>query len=136
MVSGIVVLHISAGFVNNPGMVGFFVAMPYVAAFLSLLYFSVVRFQLPKEKDKFRFGESNLLFSRMRMAGIFLGISLAGCILGEFAFIRSAPTGEPLTLETIFLALEVLGSLVTFILISMLNRVVKKVSIKYASSKD
>jgi len=108
LVSGIAVLHIGAGFVNNPGMVGFFVAMPYVAAFLSLLYFSIVRFQLPKEKDKFRLGESTLLFSRMRMAGIFLGISLAGCILGEFAFIRSAPTGEPLTLEIIFLALVVL----------------------------
>jgi len=65
---GILGLHVSAGFIGNPGMYRFFVALPYVFVFLPLYFFTAGILRLPKEKRPFRRDEVDLSFERMKKA--------------------------------------------------------------------
>lgn len=125
----ITIFHIGAGFINNPGMYEIYVVIPYVSAFLSLVYYCIIRSQLPKEKNKFRMGEVDILFNRTRNSSIILGISLLSCVIGEIAFIWFISVGDQLALDYIFLALEVFGAAVTYFLIRTQVQIAKKISI-------
>jgi hypothetical protein len=80
-------LHVGAGFVNNPGMNHFFVAVPYVVAFFPLLYLFDGATRLPNNKPIFKRDEIGLTFDRMRSASIFLLISIGAGILGDILYI-------------------------------------------------
>jgi hypothetical protein len=130
LISVITFLHIWAGFLDNPAMYSFLVSLPYVAALCSFLFFIVVLFQLPKEKDKFRLGEVQLLFKRMRLASIILGISLGLGIVGELFFIYGDSAGDQLTLELNYLTLEVIAVFVAYFLIRTQIRTEKKIRVE------
>jgi len=72
----IIALHIGAGFIANPGMIQFFVSLPYVITFLPLYFLTAGMLRVPKTKRKFRRDEVELSFDRVRSASIFLLIFL------------------------------------------------------------
>lgn len=108
LVAVIIVLHIGAGFVNNRGMYQFYVALPYVIAFLPLIYLTMEVLRLPKEKRKFRRDEIGLSFDRMKPTSIILFILLVIGLLGESAFLLVGEFGNQNELEYLFFALEFL----------------------------
>ncbi len=73
-----IVFHVGAGFIDNPGMYKFFVALPYVFAFFPLLYLALGIFHLPGETRKYRRDEIGLSFDRIKTTSrvllIFLGV--------------------------------------------------------------
>jgi hypothetical protein len=114
----IVAFQIASGFVANRGMYLFYVAMPYVFAFLPTYFLTAGVFRLPTQKRKFRRDEVGLSFERMKKASVSLLILLVASVLGEMIFLLVlAETG--LTQEYIFLALQVLAALGTFIIIRL-----------------
>lgn len=105
LISAAAALHISAGFINNPGMLLFYIVIPYIAALGSIVYFYLFRFQLPRQKNKFRMGEVNLLFNRLRNACLLQFISLGIILTGEILLMRDTTEGAALTGDWLFLAL-------------------------------
>jgi hypothetical protein len=106
MLLGIIVaLQIGAGFINNPGMYMFYVAIPYTLAFFPLIYTAEGTFRLPREKRPYRRDEIGLSFKRIKIAGsILLGFLAAG-LLGEIIFTLIFAQGSHLD-EYAYLALE------------------------------
>ena len=108
-------LHIGAGFVANPGMYQFFVALPYVFVFLPLYFFATGILRLPKEKRALRRDEVDLSFERIKKASGFLIALLSLVVVGELVFLIGFAEGgyNP---EVLFLILEVLaGGAVAFL---------------------
>ena len=104
----IIGLHIGAGFIGNPGMYMFYVALPYVAAFFPLIYLAAGALRLPREKRRFQRDEINLSFDRMRVSVITLLVFLVIGILGEGIFLVFVAEGISPIKEFLFLALEIL----------------------------
>ena len=105
----IIGLHVGAGFIGNPGMFRFFVALPYVFVFLPLYYFAAGILRLPKEKRAFRRDEVDLSFERMEKASGFLIALFSLVVLGELIFLIGFAEGG-YNLEILFLVLEVLSA--------------------------
>jgi len=103
----IIVLHIAGGFVANPGMYQFYVALPYVLLFLPLYYMVAGVLRLPKKKRKFRRDEIGLSFDRVRKAILFSLISLGLVVIGESVFLIWF-AGEEGSLEIQFILIELL----------------------------
>jgi hypothetical protein len=132
LITVIVLFHIGAGCLNNAGMSIFFVAIPYVAAMIfALLNLYLLLFQLPKEKDKFRLGEVELLFYRTRNSSIFLGLALGACVLREIVYIKSVSDGGQLTLDFIFLALVAIEVFIAYFLARKQIQLLKKIRNKF-----
>jgi len=102
-------LHIGAGFVANPGMYRFFVALPYVFVFLPLYFFATGILRLPKEKRTFRSDEVYLSFERIKKASGFLIALLSLVVVGELIFLLGFAEGGYNT-EIVYLILEVLAA--------------------------
>ncbi len=126
----IAILFFGAGYLNNPGMFETSVVISYVAAVFSFIFFCITFFQLPWKKDRFRLGEVGLLFGRLKMASIFLGISIVACVLGEAFFLSNIPIENRQRLDIVFLAMMVGTFSLTFLLNRIQNRIEKKSSIK------
>ena len=106
---GILGLHVSAGFIGNPGMYRFFVALPYVFVFLPLYFFTAGILRLPKEKRPFRRDEVDLSFERMKKASGFLIALLSLVVVGELIFLIGFDEGG-YNLEILILVLEVIAA--------------------------
>lgn len=107
----VALMHISAGFINNPSMFLAYIAVPYVGGFAALVYWLVILLQLPKKKDKFRLGEEKLTFNRMKNAALMVGALAAFGVGGEIYLFQHGGWELP-AMEIIFLvllALEFIG---------------------------
>jgi hypothetical protein len=107
LICGIIVLHIAGGFIGNPGMYAFYVALPYVFIFLPLYLMIAGGLRLPGEKRKLRRDEIGLSFERIRKANLFSLILLGVVLFGEVVFlIRFASEG--ISQEVLFIGIELL----------------------------
>ncbi len=127
LISLIAVPHIGAGFINNRGMLESLTAIIYVAALFSIMYFGLVFFQLPKRKDKFRFGEVRLLFDRVENSSKLLAAAMGITLLAEIYFLFSDSSIEQLTPEYIFLSLIGVELLLANYLVIVQMRIKKKI---------
>jgi hypothetical protein len=107
LLSAIALLHISTGFVNNPGMYQFYIALPYVGAFFPLLFMVISVLRLPKEKRKYRRDEIGFSFDRMKSTSILLMIFLSIGVIGEIIFLLFVSAGNQNMLEYLYLSFEV-----------------------------
>jgi hypothetical protein len=106
LLTTIVVLHISSGFVNNRGMNQFYVALPYVLAFLPMFFMGRGIFRLPKEKLKYQRDELGLSFVRLKNLSIPLITLLIMVVLGEILFLLIVSNESHPVLEYLHLCLE------------------------------
>jgi hypothetical protein len=106
ILAAIVILQFSGGFVANPGMYEFYVALPYVLSFFPLLFMAMGIFRLPKEKRKYRRDEMELSFNRLKTSSIILIILLGTGVLGELAYLFFFSNGIRTVLETVYLVIE------------------------------
>lgn len=123
LLAAIVVLHIGGGFVANPGMYQFYVALPYVLAFFPLLYMATGIFRLPKEKRTYRRDEVELSFNRLKTSSIILAVLLGMGVLGELAFLLFFSAGIRIVLETAYLVIEVLAAAAVYFIITMQKQI-------------
>ena len=124
----IVVLQISGGFVANNGMYRFYIAIPYVFAFLPMYYLAAGILHLPKEKRLYRRDEIGLSFDRMGASSKVLMIFLISGVLGEFLFIMFSSANNQSYLEFLYLAIEISALSVVIFIIRMQSRI--RVNIK------
>ncbi len=123
LLAGIIVLHISGGFVNNPGMNQFFIGLPYVAAFFPLLYLAVAILRIPKEKREFRRDEIGLSFDRVITSSYIVLILMGFSVLGEILFLLVFSYGQAGPLELLYLILEVSSTAVVYTLITLQRKI-------------
>lgn len=123
LLAAIVVLHISGGFVNNPGMNQFFVGLPYVAAFFPLLYLAIAVFRLPTEKRKYQRDEIGLSFDRVKTSSGILLVLMGFGVLGEVAFLLAFSSGKTDPLELLYLVLEVFSIAAVYTLITYQRKI-------------
>jgi len=123
LLAAIAVLHISAGFVNNPGMYQFYIALPYVIAFFPMLFMAMSVMRLPKEKRKFRRDEIGLSFDRMKTSNIILMIFLGIGVLGEIIFLLFVSVVNQNVLEYLYLSFEVPAATGIYYFISLQKKI-------------
>lgn len=109
----IVIIHVAGGFIANPGMYAFYVAIPYVGAFLPLYYIATGIFRLPKKKRKYRRDEVGLSFQRVKKASLALLILLGIGVIGEIVFMIWFAK-ESLNLEWIYLGVQAVGAAIVY----------------------
>jgi hypothetical protein len=119
----IISLHFSSGFINNPGMYQFYVALPYVFAYLALLYLAQSVLRLPKEKRKFRRDEIELSFERMKTSNFVLITLLGLGILGEIVFSLFFSAGNQRILDYLYLTLEGLAAVGVYFIIKLQRKI-------------
>ncbi len=119
----IVALHISGGFVANPGMYQFYVALPYVLAFFPMLFLAAGILRLPKEKRKYQRDEIGLSFNRLKSSSFILIIFLGMGVLGELVFLLFFSIGIRNALEIVYLAIEVLTFASVFFIIVLQRQI-------------
>jgi hypothetical protein len=127
----IVLLHVSAGFLQNQGMYQYYIALPYVLAFFPMIYAAAGIFRLPKTKRKYRRDEIGLSLDRLKVASIILLIFLGIGVLGDLSFLLLSSRGETQSMEWVFLAFEVpaVGAAYT------LNRLQRKIRVEESSKE-
>jgi hypothetical protein len=116
----ILLLHLSSGFVNNRGMVAFYIVLPYVVTFLSLYFLTDSVLRIPKEKRSFRRDEVELSFERMKNACTYLLIFLTMIVIGEIIFLLFFADDRNV-LELLFLTLESLSVASAYLLLRLRN---------------
>lgn len=126
----IILLHISAGVVGNPGMYKMYISLPYVLAFFPLLYLATGILMLPKEKRKYRRDEVGLSYYRMRSSSLVLLIFLGIGLLGEIGFLVFGAADNATTLEILFIAFEVPAAGAVFFLINLQRKIRVQISEK------
>jgi len=112
----VVIGLIGAGFIGNQGMYSFFVSLPYVFAFLPLYFLVDGSLRLPKEKRHLRRDETELIFTRIRVASYFLFPILCVGIIGEAVYLIWFSAGA-IWLEILFLAVEIIITVAAFALL-------------------
>lgn len=115
----IVVLQISGGFVGNPGMNQLYISLPYVFVFLALFYLAEGVLRLPNEKRKYRRDEVGLSFERIKITSYVLLLLLGGGILGEIIFLLFFSVRDQRGLEFLYLSLEVLAAAIAYFLVRL-----------------
>jgi hypothetical protein len=100
------VLHFSAGFINNDGMRQFYVAIPYATVFLPFFYFSAGLVNLPGKQPPYRRDQVELSFKRIQSANLYLFLLLAVVVIGECAYLLFFASGGNPRLDHLFLLLE------------------------------
>lgn len=109
--------HISAGFIGNPSMYRFYIALPYVFAFLPLYRFVEGCLRLKVGKPRYQGDEIRFSIERMRSAAIYLAVILGVVILAQIAIIALVVERSQAGLEGIFLALEALSAAASLALV-------------------
>lgn len=117
LLAAIISLHTGGGFINNPGMYQFYIALPYAIAFFPMVYLAAGILRLPRRKRKYRRDEIGLSFKRMKTASAVLLAMLGVGVLGEIAFLLLAATEEARAAEMLYLGLESLAALAATVLI-------------------
>ncbi len=91
----ILAVQIGGGFINNPGMYQFYVAIPYTLAFFPMIYTSEAIIRLPRQKRPYRRDEVELSFHRIRSAGSALRVRSSpdpsGSMMGPGSMIFPRP---------------------------------------------
>jgi len=123
LLAAIVVLHISGGFVSNPGMYQLYVALPYVLAFFPLVYMAAGILRLPKEKRKYRRDEIGLSFDRLKTSSNILIILLGMGVLGELAFLLFFSIGIRNVLDAVYLVIEVFTGAAVYFIITLQRQI-------------
>lgn len=124
LLAAMVVIHITAGFLNNRGMYQFYISLPYVFCYLPLFYIAGGILRLPKTKRRYRREEVELSFERMKSASKILLILFGIGLIGEFTFVLFFSVQENNLLEYLYLALETLAAIAAFILIRLQRPVI------------
>ncbi|MBN1371262.1 MAG: hypothetical protein JW987_04820 [Anaerolineaceae bacterium] len=96
--------HVAGGFVANRGMYQFYIALPYVLAFLPLFYMGLGILRLPTEKRLYRRDEIGLSFERARKSGTAAFILFVLGVVGEVIFMVFFVDRAALPLEFLYLA--------------------------------
>lgn len=109
----ILIIHVAGGWVANQGMYAFFVAVPYVFAFLPLYFMITGILRLPKTKRKYRRDEIGLSFKRVKKASAVLFILLCLGVAGEIVYLIWFVEGDT-TLEWVYLAFEAIAGVVAY----------------------
>jgi len=96
----IILIHIGAGFVGNPGMYKFYIVVPYTSAFLPLMFMLMAVTRLPSEKRPYRNEEIGLSYERIKTTSllylIFMGIGLVGVVVFRLISIGQPGLGSDL----------------------------------------
>jgi hypothetical protein len=111
----IVILHLTAGFVNNRGMYQFYIALPYVIALLPLWNIMSAITNIPKWKDKYRRDEVEPSFDRMGAFSIWLLVCFGVILLGEILFVLFSGSVN-LGSETLFFISELIAAAAAFLI--------------------
>jgi hypothetical protein len=114
----VVLLHIGSGFVNHRETLFRYLELPYAIAFLPLYFLVVGVLRVPREKRQYRRDEVGLSFDRMKKASISLLIILLVGVLTNIVFLFLLAK-EAIWQEYLYLALQALAALVTFIIIRL-----------------
>ena len=115
--------HIGSGFVGNPGMYQFYVALPYVLAFFPMVYLAAGIINLPREKRKYRRDEIGLSYDRIKTTSIILLVALGAGVVGEIAYILFGSVDKANVLELFYLSLEMMAAAGDFILMNIQRKV-------------
>ncbi|MCB2179490.1 hypothetical protein KQH54_00035 [bacterium] len=126
----IAVLHIGAGFLNNPGMYQFYVVIPYAIIFFPLYFLAEGIVRVPKEKRKYRREEVELSFGHMKTASKALLILFPIVAVGELVFLLFFSLQESLWLEFVFLSAEIFATLAVYYLIRIHQPVLVQASLE------
>ena len=118
----VVLFHVAAGFVANPGMYQFYVSVPYVIVFLPLFFIAEGIIRLPNHKKPFRRDEIGLSFDRVKTSSHYLFYILAAVIIGTLVFMIMSIPQVPIQ-EWVFLLLELGAAISALIILRMNNRV-------------
>ena len=127
LVAAIVVLHVSSGFINNPGMYQFYISLPYVFVYLPLFYLAWGVMYLPIEKREYRRDEIGLSFNRMNTASKFLLILFGMGVLGEIIFLLFFSVQGNGALEYLYLSLEALATVAAYFLMLLQKPILIKI---------
>lgn len=128
LVAAITGLHVAAGFLNNPGMYQFYIALPYVLIYLPLFYLAAGTYRIPKEKRKYRREEVEMSFGHMKTASKALLILFGIGVIGEIIFLLVFSARENFLVEILFLAAEIFATLAVTYLIKLHQPVIVEVS--------
>lgn len=126
LIVGIIMLHIAGGFVDNPGMYAFYVALPYVIIFLPLYFMMAGGLRLPGEKRKFRRDEIGLSFERAWKSNRFALILLGVVLIAEIVFLIWFARGEILR-EVAFMAAELFALIGSYVLFQQQRSMKEKI---------
>lgn len=118
----IFILHVAGGFAANPGMYAFYVALPYVVAFLPFYFLGSSILRIPKRKRLYHREEVELSFTRARKASLSLLILLGIVLLGEIIFLIWF-SGDGMGLDLIFLGTIMLTTVPAFLLFRRLKTI-------------
>lgn len=129
-------MHITAGFLNNPGMYRFYVALPYVIIYLPLYYLGEGIFRIPKEKRKYRREEVELSFGRMKTASKALLILFGIMVIGEIIFLAFFSVQESFMLEIMFFSAEILATIAAYFLTRLHQPVLVETSADRSVGED
>ena len=107
----ILIIHVAAGFVANPGTYQFYVALPYTTAFLPLLFMTMAVFRLPGEKRPYRKEEIGLSYDRIRKTSLAYLIITAVGLVGTLVYVFFFRAENALNLELVYYALLLISTL-------------------------
>jgi len=116
--------HLGGGFIGNPGMYQFYVALPYVVAFFPIVYLASGIINLPREKRNYKRDEIGLSFDRIKTMSIISMAILGVGVLGEIVFIAFFASTPDRILEFLYLSLELLAAAGLFLVFRLRQRVV------------
>lgn len=122
--AGIIIVHIAAGFMNNPGTRNFYVVIPYVLAFLPMFNLLRSGVRLPVEERKYRREEIGVTYERFSNHSLVLVIALAVCLAGEVVYLLFFSEGSPAISEYNFLAAVIAALAMSLIIFFNVKKVV------------
>lgn len=110
----VLLVHIAAGFVANPGTYQFYIALPYTTAFLPLLFLIIAVFRLPREKRPYRNEEIGLSYERIKKTSLYYLIFTAVGLIGVLVYMFFFRAKNALRLELVYYALLVISALLSW----------------------
>lgn len=119
----ITALQVANGFFNNPGMYRFYVALPYVFAYLPIFYLALGILRAPSEKRRYRRDEIGHSFGRIKTWSQVLLILLGINALGEMIYLLFFSDGNMINLELLYLALTAAAVAASFVIIRMQKQI-------------
>lgn len=123
LIALMIFFHFGAGFINNPGMYQFYIALPYVIAFFPLLYLAMGVFHLPKETREYRRDEVGLSFNRIISTSKSYGVIIGIGILGTIIYLLFFASISSVLLELLYLLFQLLTFAMVFLLFSLHRQV-------------
>ncbi len=123
LLAGILLSHISVGFINNQGMNQFYVIFPYVIVFFPLMYLISGILSLPWEKRNYIRSEIGLSFDRMKSSSMALITFLGLGIFGELVFLIFGAKADDYLLEFLHLFLDIFTTAAVYYIIHLQKQI-------------